>query len=223
MKPDALLAHCCAVAAMELSALRHANTDAVERTFDRSSVDAVFEFVRASALVRGVDRAERLTRGLQHSRRLASPSVQLDWSALSEVQSIVLGEPAGFRLGPAYAKRGVERYGYFDGLQDVFQRRLRDVQKHYENAAVRAALVYLDICFFHPFTDGNARAALLAADHVLALDGHTITDLQFLRPVEAGNADDYWDFIDTMERCVAPRSVSCSSGCEPQNQEAESS
>ncbi|WP_324610562.1 MULTISPECIES: Fic family protein [unclassified Streptomyces] len=32
----------------------------------------------------------------------------------------------------------------------------------------RAARAYLDICFFHPFDDGNARAALLTLLFVLA-------------------------------------------------------
>ncbi|MFO0714120.1 MAG: Fic family protein [Sandaracinus sp.] len=36
---------------------------------------------------------------------------------------------------------------------------------------VRAARVYLDVCFFHPFEDGNARAARLALDHVLTCAG----------------------------------------------------
>ena len=34
-----------------------------------------------------------------------------------------------------------------------------------------AARVYLDVCFTHPFADGNARAARLALDHVLAREG----------------------------------------------------
>ncbi|WP_425244680.1 Fic family protein [Streptomyces citrinus] len=37
-----------------------------------------------------------------------------------------------------------------------------------EPLPARAARVYLDICFFHPFDDGNGRAALLALGHVLA-------------------------------------------------------
>jgi hypothetical protein len=35
----------------------------------------------------------------------------------------------------------------------------------------RAARVYLDLAFLHPFADGNARAARLAADAVLWRDG----------------------------------------------------
>ncbi len=31
--------------------------------------------------------------------------------------------------------------------------------------------MYLDICYFHPFEDGNARAARLALDHVLTSSG----------------------------------------------------
>ena len=38
-------------------------------------------------------------------------------------------------------------------------------------APARAARAYLDLCFFHPFSDGNARAARLALDHVLTRAG----------------------------------------------------
>lgn len=34
--------------------------------------------------------------------------------------------------------------------------------------ASRAARAYLDVCFFHPFPDGNARSALLTLAFVLA-------------------------------------------------------
>jgi prophage maintenance system killer protein len=36
--------------------------------------------------------------------------------------------------------------------------------------ASRAARTYLDVAFFHPFDDGNARAALLALQFVLLRD-----------------------------------------------------
>ncbi|WP_327001853.1 Fic family protein [Dactylosporangium sp. NBC_01737] len=35
----------------------------------------------------------------------------------------------------------------------------------------RAARVYLDVAFFHPFADGNARSAALALYFVLAREG----------------------------------------------------
>lgn len=40
-----------------------------------------------------------------------------------------------------------------------------------DSIAVRAVRAYLDVCFFHPFADGNARAARLALDHVLTRAG----------------------------------------------------
>lgn len=40
---------------------------------------------------------------------------------------------------------------------------------------MRAARVYLDVCFFHPFDDGNARAARLALDHVLTTAGWALS------------------------------------------------
>lgn len=35
----------------------------------------------------------------------------------------------------------------------------------------RGRPAYLDVCFFHPFADGNARSALLALAFILARDG----------------------------------------------------
>ncbi|MGW1547826.1 Fic family protein [Streptomyces sp. NPDC002346] len=35
----------------------------------------------------------------------------------------------------------------------------------------RAARAYLDVCFFHPFEDGNARSAFLTLTYLLAREG----------------------------------------------------
>ncbi|WP_306364834.1 Fic family protein [Nocardia sp. CC227C] len=55
-------------------------------------------------------------------------------------------------------------------------------------AAARAARVYLDVCFFHPFADGNARSALLALAFVLARDGIVLDEVgpvaQVQRPAD---------------------------------------
>ncbi|MFI5800643.1 Fic family protein [Streptomyces sp. NPDC051677] len=60
--------------------------------------------------------------------------------------------------------------------------------------AGRAARVYLDVAFFHPFTDGNARAALLTLVHVLAREDVVLPEvwpLQTIRYADdpAGAAD----------------------------------
>lgn len=47
----------------------------------------------------------------------------------------------------------------------------------------RAARAYLDICFFHPFDDGNARSAFLILLFVLAREGITLNGVGLLRRV----------------------------------------
>ena len=48
-----------------------------------------------------------------------------------------------------------------------------DMETRFRTLAARgdAARVYLDVCYFHPFVDGNARAARLALDHVITRAG----------------------------------------------------
>ena len=48
---------------------------------------------------------------------------------------------------------------------------------------VRAARACLDVCFFHPFDDGNARSAFLALVYVLAREGVTLDSVGLLRRV----------------------------------------
>lgn len=60
--------------------------------------------------------------------------------------------------------------------------------------AARAARTYLDVAFFHPFADGNGRAALLALAFVLARADVTLDEvgpLHFPRYADdpAGAAD----------------------------------
>ncbi|MFI9429176.1 Fic family protein [Streptomyces achromogenes] len=47
----------------------------------------------------------------------------------------------------------------------------------------RAARAYLDVCFFHPFDDGNARSAFLALVFVLAREGVALDGVSLLRRV----------------------------------------
>jgi fido (protein-threonine AMPylation protein) len=60
--------------------------------------------------------------------------------------------------------------------------------------AARAARAYLDVAFFHPFTDGNGRAALLTLTFVLAREGVVLGEVGPLRTTRyvddpAGAAD----------------------------------
>ncbi|MEU9344591.1 Fic family protein [Streptomyces sp. NPDC048278] len=84
-------------------------------------------------------------------------------------QGEVLGEPeAPFRADDAFAKAGRERYGLAPRTQADFASCLGETTDPDIPLAARAARVYLDVAFFHPFADGNARAALLTLVHVLA-------------------------------------------------------
>ncbi|MBT3224430.1 MAG: hypothetical protein HN348_35630, partial [Proteobacteria bacterium] len=57
---------------------------------------------------------------------------------------------------------------------DQFLACIGDANDLSQPVALRAARIYLDICFFHPFVDGNARAARLALDHVLWREGRLL-------------------------------------------------
>ncbi|WP_052359473.1 Fic family protein [Actinoplanes friuliensis] len=82
-----------------------------------------------------------------------------------------LGLPATFRTGPAYAKRGREHYGLHPGIERRLAECLAEAVAPGVPVAARAARVYLDVAFFHPFPDANARAAMLALYFVLLRDG----------------------------------------------------
>lgn len=72
---------------------------------------------------------------------------------------------------PAFAKGGRERYGLAPDTRARFERCLSESTQPDLPLPARAARTYLDILFFHPFQDGNARAALLALAFVLAREG----------------------------------------------------
>ncbi|MYY80904.1 hypothetical protein GT044_06415 [Streptomyces sp. SID335] len=83
-------------------------------------------------------------------------------------RQVLAAAQAPFRVGDAYAKAGRERYGLTSRTQADFDSCLRETTDPDIPLSARAARAYLDVAFFHPFDDGNARAALLALVHVLA-------------------------------------------------------
>jgi len=90
---------------------------------------------------------------------------------LARCQRVILGSDAEprFRRGDAFSKAGRERYGISESTQREFERCLSEANER--DALAAATRVYLDVCFFHPFDDGNARAARLALDYVLTRGG----------------------------------------------------
>ncbi|MER7184428.1 Fic family protein [Streptomyces hyaluromycini] len=114
-------------------------------------------------------RAERLLAAHALALADAARRAPLDFNLLAGWQREILGKAeAPFRANDAYAKAGRERYGLTSHTQADFASCLRETTDPDVPLAARAARAYLDVAFFHPFADGNARAALLTLVHVLA-------------------------------------------------------
>ena len=140
-------------------------------------------------------RAERLLVAHTLARSDAARRAPLDFALLAGWQREVLGgAEAPFRAADAYAKAGRERYGLTSRTQDDFAACLREGTDPGLPLAARAARVYLDVAFFHPFTDGNGRAALLTLVHVLAREGIVLPEVGPLQTTRY--ADDAVGAID---------------------------
>ncbi|MYR86565.1 hypothetical protein GTY41_16885 [Streptomyces sp. SID685] len=114
-------------------------------------------------------RGDGLRAAWQQARTDATAGEALGFRLLQEWQRLVLGLPeVPFRTLPAFAKEGRERYGLSAGTPLLFDACLAESGTPHLPLTARAARLYLDVCFFHPFDDGNGRAALLALGFVLA-------------------------------------------------------
>ncbi|MFC8764757.1 Fic family protein [Streptomyces sp. NPDC057193] len=115
----------------------------------------------------------------------------LAFALMAKWQRIVLSQDlAGFRTMPAFAKGGRERYGLAPDTQALFEHCLSESTQPDLPLPSRAAQAYLDILFFHPFEDGNARAAMLALAFVLAREGVLLDQVHPLQTTRwAGDAE----------------------------------
>ena len=163
-KPDALQDWIATRRTVKWRSSRHCKPTQVERDGHRRYIDRI-------DAARDPARAGRLHAALDQVRKDAHNHAPLTYQRLEEWQSVVLGESAAFRKAPAYAQGGEQRYGLDDKTQRRFEACLQEANATDVHAASRAARVYLDVCFFHPFDDGNARAARLALDFVLSRAG----------------------------------------------------
>lgn len=140
-------------------------------------------------------RADRLLAALAQAHADASRRRPLTLQLLTEWQQLVLGLPeVSFRQGDAFAKGGRERYALTPRTRRDFERCLRDSADQRVPLPSRAARAYLDVAFFHPFADGNARLAMLTLAYVLELEGVRLDEvgpLQVTRYADdaAGAAD----------------------------------
>ncbi|WP_406463286.1 Fic family protein [Streptomyces sp. NBC_00111] len=138
---------------------------------------AAYEAVRSDAAHATAERAEA-AHAVAERTDGARDVRPLTFALLSGWQRVVLGtRDAPFRRGDAYAKRGRERYGLTARTRPDFAACLHESGDRSVPLEARAARAYLDVAFFHPFDDGNARAALLALTFVLAREQVVLRDV----------------------------------------------
>ncbi|WP_369383243.1 Fic family protein [Streptomyces sp. cg36] len=157
--------------------------------------DGFQSWCKGPVRLRDPHRAQRLLAAHALSLTDAARRTPLDFALLAGWQREVLAAAkVPFRTSDAYAKAGRERYGLTPHTQADFDSCLRETTDPEIPLAARAARAYLDVAFFHPFTDGNARAALLTLVHVLAREGITLPEVEPLQTTRyaddpAGAAD----------------------------------
>ncbi|MEV0176797.1 Fic family protein [Streptomyces sp. NPDC050803] len=136
------------------------------------AVDGFVAWCEGPVRRRDPARAGRLRDAYALVRADAAARRPLTFTMLARWQGMVLGTGVvPFRTGDAYAKGGRERYGLTPHTASDFGRCLEGSAEPGTPLAARAARTYLDVAFFHPFADGNARSALLALTFVLAREG----------------------------------------------------
>lgn len=176
------------------------------RSFEPTRADGQLAFIEAHDLPRSAERAARMGDALAFMR--AHASQPLDWALLVEAQRRVLGrDDLSFRRGEAFAHGGRQRYGLGPGTRARFERCLAEANDGAVPPQLRAARVFLDLCFFHPFDDGNARAARLALDHLLTGAGLAlrVAEPLFIFACRADNPSVFWHFSYLLERLLGKR------------------
>lgn len=196
------------VLARWIAAREKAFTDASALPSRRAPVlrDGHLAYVDVHDAARDTDRATQMREAIAAARTSATSSEPLTLERLAAWTSLALGRPATLRTTDAYAKRGRERYGMRSKLGAEVEAALAQASGR-DAVLVRAARVYLDVCAFHPFDDGNARAARLALDHVLTSSGlalHVAEPVFLLaRPTAAPNGA--WWLVHLLARVVGDR------------------
>ncbi len=150
--------------------------------------DGAAEYIRAFDRPVSTARGEGLLTALDLVRADAARGAALDFELLRGWQQHVLGTPGppSFRTLPAFAKKGRERYGIGPDTRELLDACLAESTRDADRPlplTARAARVCLDVCFFHPFDDGNARSAFLALVFVLAREGVALDAVTLLRRI----------------------------------------
>lgn len=167
----------------------------------RSGKDGHLEYIH-KVDKKQTDRANRMKAALSLCRMAAKRGKALTVSEISKWQAVVLGHPVTVRSEDAWARNGRVRYGSIDANE--VDRWLNDANST-EPLCVRAARAYLDICFAHPFPDGNARAARLVLDYLITRDGMVLhaADAVFCLDRNAKDDRGAWLLAYTIQQLLA--------------------
>jgi prophage maintenance system killer protein len=129
---------------------------------------------------------------------LAEQKENITFEKMQSVQQLILPkeQTVAFRIYPAYCDVRNERYFHFDGLEKMFSIKIRKDDVDEVHPLLKAVRLYLDIIFFHPFNDGNARAALLWMIFHCKRSGFSLPDFGtiFSFPFIPGDEKNYWQF-----------------------------
>ncbi|WP_406260768.1 cell filamentation protein Fic [Actinacidiphila glaucinigra] len=167
--------------------------------------DGAAEDIRAFDGAVDATSADGLLAALEQLRADAARGASLNFELLRGWQQHVLAtpQPPPFRALPAFAKGGRERHGIGPDTRDRFDACLTGSAAGGRQPlplTARAARAYLDVCFFRPFGDGNARSAFLALVFVLAREGVASNGVSLLRRITF-QADDPRDAL-TLARYI---------------------
>ncbi|MFJ9732757.1 cell filamentation protein Fic [Streptomyces sp. NPDC101171] len=167
--------------------------------------DGITEEIRTFDAILDPARGQGLLAALKLMRADAARGARLDFDLIQRWQQHVLATPGlpPLRSLPAFAKGGRERYGVHPDtharLDACLAESAKDAAPRLPLTA-RAARAFLDVCFFHPFDDGNARSALLTLLFVLAREGVALDSVRLLRRVSF-HSDDPQDAL-TLASCI---------------------
>jgi hypothetical protein len=209
MVPDSTLAHLDATLHMRWDHPPPAVCDALDRlrTSDAparvlSQAHRRYALGPDGTLRADAARTERYLDAIEMVDTLAEDGMVLSWALMRRVQAAVLGQPCAFRTGDAFAWDGAVRYGTWPHARHTFATKVHCDALEVLHPVLAACRAYLDVVYFHPFADGNARAARLAMQLMLCANGIAMPDVTQLQrvPKRPGDARRYWTFVHVAAR-----------------------
>ncbi len=165
---DSLKAHLRADEEMSWSEFQYQKMHNVPNFAEhKANIDAHIDYIHQYDGTRSFLRAERLLRALFFFRALASSGKPISLFIIQQGSHFVFGEFQNFRSEDAFAKNGDEIYKFYPLFEEDLRKKIERDNHEISCPIARSVCLYFDICFFHPFPDGNARVARLALDYVL--------------------------------------------------------